>query len=203
MALGSSRKRQASHDSWRKAQRDRKSRSANSKKVQRMARALSKVNVSCAGEGEPLVRRNHPVPPVELPIRSPWWQQMRRCGCPRRQRTRRCPYAGRLRTGTPGTKPAILVAAGRILEALISVLRRPSVENLSLGCGHHGSKRRESRHCHHELTHCLPPFQLSKKTYLVRSTFDRCRTDSIEGLQRLGANPTCSMVKGSRREYSP
>jgi hypothetical protein len=30
--------------------------------------SLSKANVSCAGEGEPLAR---PVPPLELPIRPP------------------------------------------------------------------------------------------------------------------------------------
>jgi hypothetical protein len=39
--------------------------SANQKKLQRMARPSSKVNVSCAGEGELLAR---PAPPVELPI---------------------------------------------------------------------------------------------------------------------------------------
>ena len=121
----------------------------------------SKDKVSCAGEGEPSVRAQS-FPPVELPIRSPWWQQTRRSGCPRRERTRRCPHARRLRTGTPGTKPSILVIAGRILEALISVLLRRSLENLSLCCGHHRSKRRQSHHRHHRLTHCSLPVSFLK-----------------------------------------
>jgi hypothetical protein len=69
-----------------------------------------------------------------------------------------CARARRLRTGTPEAEPAILCIAAGKREALISVPRRCSVENVSLGCNHHSSKRRESRHGHHKLTHCCLPF---------------------------------------------
>jgi hypothetical protein len=31
------------------------------------------------------------------------------------------------------------------------------MEDLSLGCGHHSCKRRDSHRAHHKLTHCHPP----------------------------------------------
>jgi hypothetical protein len=69
-ALGSTPRGQACHDFRRNAQRDRKcssgSRSANSQKKPAHVSLLTKVNASCAGEGELLAR---PVPPLELPIR--------------------------------------------------------------------------------------------------------------------------------------
>ncbi len=72
--------------------------------------------------------------------------------------SRSCAYACRLRAGTPAAEPAILcINACRVLEALISVLHRRSLEVVSLCCSHHRSKRRQSRHCHHKLTHGFLP----------------------------------------------
>jgi hypothetical protein len=100
-----------------------------------------KANASCAGR-EPSVRRG------VTPTSGATWCSVRRgCGC-----------ACRLRTGTPAAEPAILcISACRILEALISVLRRRSLEVVSLCCSHQSSKRRQGRHCHHELTHFFLP----------------------------------------------
>jgi hypothetical protein len=97
-------------------------------------------NVSCAGR-EPSARRAIATSPRCCGVRC----SRRACAC-------------RLRTGTPAAEPAILcISACRILEALISVLRRRSLEVVSLCCSHQSSKRRQGRHCHHELTHFFLP----------------------------------------------
>jgi hypothetical protein len=98
-------------------------------------------NVSCAGR-EPLARRATATSP--------------RCCGVRCSRSGAC--ACRLRAGTPAAEPAILcINACRILEALISVLHRRTLEVVSLCCSHHRCKRRQSRHCHHKLTHGFLP----------------------------------------------
>jgi hypothetical protein len=98
-------------------------------------------NVSCAGR-EPSARCAIATGP--------------RCcgvGC-----SRSCACACRLRAGTPAAEPAILcINACRILEALISVLHRRSLEVVSLCCSHHRSERRQCRHCHQKLTHGFLP----------------------------------------------
>jgi hypothetical protein len=71
-----------------------------------------------------------------------------RCCC----RGRAC----RLRTCGPVTKPTILRKTG-ILEALISFLYRPAIDDISLRCSHEGSKRGQSRYHHDKLAHSLPP----------------------------------------------
>src|SRR5262249_40258079 len=97
-------------------------------------------NVSCTGR-EPSAWRATAMGP-------------RCCSCCSCARACAC----RLRTGTPAAEPAILcISAGGILEALISVPRRCSLEVLSLCCSHHRSKRRQSRHGHHKLTHFFLP----------------------------------------------
>jgi hypothetical protein len=61
---------------------------------------------------------------------------------------RTCPRARCLRTCVPVTKPTILGKAV-ILEALSSVLYRPSMDSVSLGCSHHCSKGAQGHYCHY------------------------------------------------------
>jgi hypothetical protein len=60
--------------------------------------------------------------------------------------------ACRLRTRGPVTKPTILRKTG-ILEALISFLYRPAIDDISLRGSHEGSKRGQSRYHHDKLAH--------------------------------------------------
>jgi hypothetical protein len=112
------------------------------KKVRRMSRPTGKETFH-APEREPLPRRS------ATATRGP------RC-C-----SGSCACACRLGTRGPVTKPSIVRPAGGILEALISVLYRPSMEGVSLCCSHHGSKRGQGRYRHHKLAHCSLPLKFS------------------------------------------
>jgi hypothetical protein len=65
-----------------------------------------------------------------------------------------------LRTLSPVTKPPILGITGGMLEALLSVLHRPSMDGVSLCCSHHGSKRGQGHYRHQKLAHCSLPLSI-------------------------------------------
>jgi hypothetical protein len=94
-------------------------------------------------------RRNRFIAPIRAGS-SEWWTS------PRLQRDRdewtevlQLPADTRART-----KPTILGIAGGILEALIFILHRPTMDALSLGCSHEGSESGQGRYRHHKLPHC-------------------------------------------------
>jgi hypothetical protein len=110
-------------------------------------------NISCAGEAAIIAR-----PPTDAIASLRRFVRVARnggrhrgCSATATSGPRCC---GCLRTRAPGTKPTILGITGGILEALISILHRPSMEALSLGCSHEGSESGQSRYRHHKLAHC-------------------------------------------------
>ena len=122
-----------------------------------------KGNVSCAGAGAIIAR-----PPI-VAIASLRrfatvdlinWPRTGGRGCSTTATGRSCACARRLRTGAPAAKPPILGITRGILEALISVLHRPSMEALSLGCSHEGSESGQGRYRHHKLAHCSLPLRV-------------------------------------------
>ena len=88
----------------------------------------------------------------------------RYCSC----RTCAC----RLRTRAPVTKPTIMANTRGVLEALISVPHRPSLDGVSLRCSYHGSKRGEGHYRHHKLAH----FSLLLNFYGGATTLGPCTT---------------------------
>jgi hypothetical protein len=109
-----------------------------------------------------------------------------------------CARARRLRTGTPEAEPAILCIAAGIREAPISVPCRRSVENVSLCCSRHSSKRRDSRHRHHKLTHCCLPFSflvLQRPRVAVAALRAALTSAAYSPVQRAFADPRGVLAK--------
>jgi hypothetical protein len=109
-------------------------------------------NISCAGEGAFIARS-----PTEAIASLRRFVRVARnggrhrgCSATAMSGPRCC---GCLRTRAPRTKPTILGITGGILEALISILHRPAMDALRLGCSHEGSESGQGRYRHHKLAH--------------------------------------------------
>jgi hypothetical protein len=182
-ALGSSSKGQACHESRKYGQRDRKcstgSRWANLKK----------------SHGLPLIQGQHfmrycrgtvsPRPAAAPRVADQAPLRLTAAG-----EALRAALRSLLSDRRPTCQTAIpyINARGKV-EALISVLRRPSMEDLSLRCGHHRAKNRESRHRHHKLTHLLPPYQFSKLNTTRELTLTKLAFRRINSLLMSGRRP--------------
>jgi hypothetical protein len=127
-------------------------------KVQRMSRPAVKGNVSCAGEGA-ITARPLLVAFASLRRFAPVGNAGRRRGCSATA-TSRCACARCLRTCVPVTKPPILGITGGMLEALLSVLQRPSMDGVSLCRSHHNSESGQGRYRHRKLAHRSLPLSI-------------------------------------------